>query len=67
MQSHGMNRKADKVEETAAPYAAKSAEKTAVPAKNTDSGVKFADLKDVRTQNERLMKVHQKVLQKLAQ
>jgi hypothetical protein len=67
MQGGGMNRKPNKAAETAAPYpAAKPATKT--PARNaTEPGIRSADVSEVRQNNARLMRVHHKVLQKLAQ
>lgn len=57
--------KPHKVEEPAATYGAapKSAEKT--PA--AQPAVRFASVPDVRKTNAKLMQVHRKVLQKLAQ
>lgn len=53
-----------KVEEPQAPYAAK---KPAKAAAQTPAGPRFADLEKVRTNNAKLIRIHSKVLQKLAQ
>ena len=63
-----MNRRKNKVEETAASYAAKPPAKAAVAApKPVEPGVRLADLAAVRRSNAKLLQVHRKVLQKLAQ
>jgi hypothetical protein len=65
-----VSKKTDKVEETAAPYLAKQvAKKDAVApvTKPSDPGMRYADLAAVRKTNAKLMQVHRKVLQKLAQ
>jgi len=55
-----------KVEEPAATYtAAKPAAK--LPAAAAQPAVRFAKLEDVRKTNTKLVQVHRKVLQKLAQ
>ena len=60
-----VNKKPSKVAEAASPYAAK---KAAVPAATRpQAGPKSITLEEVRTTNARLMQVHRKVLQKLAQ
>lgn len=53
-----------KVEEPLAPYAAKKPAKAAAQA---SAGPRFADLEKVRANNAKLIRVHSKVLQKLAQ
>ncbi len=53
-----------KVEEPQAPYAAKKPAKAAARA---PAGPRFADLEKVRANNAKLIRVHSKVLQKLAQ
>jgi hypothetical protein len=58
--------KPDKVEEPTVPYTAKKAVAQPV-AKPAESGVRYADLAEVRKANAKLMQVHRKVLQKLAQ
>ncbi|MEO5959588.1 MAG: hypothetical protein ABIZ49_14185 [Opitutaceae bacterium] len=63
--------KPHKVEEPAGTYSvsAKQAEKSASPAGNpasSGSGVRYARSEDVRAANARLMRVHRKVLEKLA-
>ncbi len=57
--------KPHKVEEPAGTYSAapKPPEKTPAPPR----GVRLANLQDVRKTNSRLLQVHRKVLQKLAQ
>lgn len=62
-----MNRKSHKVEEPAAPYVAKRTAKESVALKKADPAMRFADLNSVRKNNAELMKVHRRVLQKLAQ
>jgi hypothetical protein len=52
-----------KVEEPQAPYAAKKPAKAA----QAPAGPRFADLEKVRANNAKLIRVHSKVLQKLAQ
>lgn len=66
-QGGGMNRKPEKVEETAAPYVTKMSQgkAEALPAK--EPGTRQLDLEAVRKNNATLLKVHRKVLQKLAQ
>ena len=60
-----MNKKPAKVDEPATTYGAKKrATPAAVPA---PAGIRFADLQEVRKTNAKLMQVHRKVLQKLAQ
>lgn len=56
-----MNRKPDKIEDPAASYGTKK-----VPEQSAASGLRYADLNAVRKNNEKLMQVHRKVLQKLA-
>lgn len=59
-----MNKKPRKVGESKAAYTAKKPVKApAMP----QSGPRFADLEKVRANNAKLIKVHHKVLQKLAQ
>ena len=53
-----------KVEEPQAPYAAKKPAKAGAQA---PAGPRFADLEKVRANNAKLIRVHSKVLQKLAQ
>jgi hypothetical protein len=53
-----------KVEEPAAPYTVAKSGKKTPPALD---GVRLANLDDVRKTNAKLMQVHRKVLQKLAQ
>ncbi|WP_164976299.1 hypothetical protein [Oleiharenicola lentus] len=53
-----------KVEEPQAPYAAKKPAKVAA---QPPAGPRFADLEKVRANNAKLIRVHSKVLQKLAQ
>lgn len=60
-----MSKKPSKVGEAAANYAAKKLVKAA-PAP-TPAGPRFADLEKVRASNAKLIQVHRKVLQKLAQ
>lgn len=60
-----MSKPPRKVEEAQAPYAAKKPAKAAPAATSTDP--RFADLEKVRATNAKLMQVHRKVLQKLAQ
>jgi len=50
-----------KVQEPAGSYAAKK------PAASAQPGIRVADLAEVRKANAKLMQVHRKVLQKLAQ
>ena len=57
--------KPHKVEEPAAPYTASA--KKQVRATAPQPAVRLADLQDVRKNNAKLMQVHRKVLQKLAQ
>lgn len=61
-----MSKKPRKVDEPQAPYPAKKPAKAA-PAAASESGPRFADLAKVRTSNAKLIQVHSKVLQKLAQ
>ncbi len=63
MQSHGMNRKADKVEETAAAYAAKSAEKASAGSKSAGSANDAAFKKAA----EKIFSERKELLHKLAQ
>lgn len=60
-----MKKKPAKVEEAAAPYTAKKQPK--VEPAPAQPGIRYADLEKVRKTNARLMQVHRKVLQKLAQ
>ena len=64
-----MSKKPRKVEETAAPYAAKKATQPATPATKPENsgGVRYANLEKVRQTNAKLIQVHRDVLQKLAQ
>ena len=62
-----MNRKSHKIEEPAAPYVAKRTAKEPVASKKPEPGMRFADLNSVRKSNAELMRVHRRVLQKLAQ
>jgi hypothetical protein len=62
-----MKRKSHKVEEPAAPYAAKRTAKESEAIKKTEPAMRFADLNSVRKNNAELMRVHRQVLQKLAQ
>ena len=63
-----MSKKPRKVEESAAPYAAKKASQPAPATKPENSGgVRYADLEKVRQTNAKLIQVHRDVLQKLAQ
>jgi len=60
-----VKKKSSKVEETKAAYPAR---KTVVKAvASPHSGPRFADLEKVRAGNTKLVQVHRKVLQKLAQ
>ena len=59
-----MSKKPHKIEEAKAPYPAKKPVK-AVPAQA--AGVRFANMEKVRASNAKLIQVHRKVLQKLAQ
>lgn len=59
-----VNKKPHKVEETGTPYTAKKPVKAAT---RPQAGPKSITLEEVRTTNARLMQVHRKVLQKLAQ
>lgn len=63
MQSHGMNRKADKVEETAATYTAKSAEKGSTNSKSTGAKNDAA----FRKATEKIFSERKELLHKLAQ
>jgi len=58
-----VKRKPTKVEETTAPYAVKPTKTDAV----ASPGIRYASAQDVRETNAKLMQVHRKVLQKLAQ
>jgi hypothetical protein len=60
-----VSKKPAKVQETAAPYTAKQPVKAAL-APNA-AGPRFADLGKIRASNAKLIQVHRKVLQKLAQ
>lgn len=60
-----VSKKPSKVEESAVPYTAKKPVKAAAPA--SPAGPRFADLEKVRSGNAKLVQVHRKVLQKLAQ
>lgn len=60
-----VSKKPHKVEEATAPYAAKKPAKAGAPV--SSSGPRFADLEKVRAGNAKLIQVHRKVLQKLAQ
>ena len=64
-----MSKKPHKVEETAAPSAAKKAAQPAAPAAKPENagGVRYASLEKVRLTNAKLIQVHRDVLQKLAQ
>lgn len=62
-----MDHKSDKVEEPTAPYVTKKVNATASGSKDSEQGVKYADLDAVRERNAKLMKTHHKVLNKLAQ
>jgi hypothetical protein len=60
-----MSKKPRKIEESATPYSAKkSSKKEPSP---SQSGPRFADLEKIRAGNAKLLQVHHKVLQKLAQ
>ena len=63
---HGLDvdKKPHKVEEPQAPYAA---QKPAKAAPAPESGPRYASLDKVRATNAKLIQVHKKVLQKLAQ
>ena len=60
-----VNKKPRKVAEPQTPYSARKPVKAA-PAQ-ASSGPRFADLEKVRASNTKLIQVHSKVLQKLAQ
>ncbi len=60
-----MSKKPHKVAEPQAPYAAKKPAKKA--AALVPGGPRFADLEKVRASNAKLIQIHSKVLQKLAQ
>jgi hypothetical protein len=60
----GVEKKPRKVEEKTGAYAVK---KPAQSKSSPQTGPRYADLEKVRISNAQLMRVHQKVLQKLAQ
>jgi hypothetical protein len=60
-----VKKKPAKVEETKAPYAAKKPAK--VEPAPAQTGIRYTDLEKVRMGNAKLIQVHSKVLQKLAQ
>jgi hypothetical protein len=60
-----VNKKPSKVADPRAPYAAKKPAKGA--AASAATAPRFADLEKVRASNAKLIQVHRKVLQKLAQ
>ena len=62
--SAAVSKKPHKVEEATTPYTAK---KPVPAATRPQAGPKSITLEEVRTTNARLMQVHRKVLQKLAQ